>query len=136
MGRRYSFPSPNFYDRANAFFKQTTWRGVVAGVLITFFIDSSLSFLPASFFIGAGVQGDSNLLNPIYDVVVSFKSLPLDLFLVIGSYFWYLAIMFAVVLFVSRYFMAIAFDKALPTVVSYVSERFHSPVVAHLIERS
>ncbi len=107
---------------------------VVAGVLITFFIYSSLSSLPASFFIGAGVQGDSNLLNPVYDVVVSFKSLPLDLFLVIGSYFWYLAIMFAVALFVSRYFMAIAFDKALPTVVSYVSERFHSPVVAHLID--
>ncbi|MCI2414155.1 MAG: APC family permease [Candidatus Aramenus sp.] len=107
---------------------------VVAGVLITFFIASSVSSLPASFFIGAGAQGDANLLNPVYDVVVSFKSLPLDLFLVIGSYFWYLAIMFAVALFVSRYFMAIAFDKALPTVVSYVSERFHSPVVAHLVD--
>lgn len=68
----------------------------------------------------------SNLLNPIFDVVVSFRNLPLDLFLVIGSYFWYLAIMFAVALFVSRYFMAVAFDKALPTIVSYVSERYHS----------
>ncbi|EWG06689.1 MAG: hypothetical protein ASUL_08174 [Candidatus Aramenus sulfurataquae] len=41
---------------------------LVAGVLITFFIAFSLSSLPASFFIGAGVQGDFNLLNPVYDV--------------------------------------------------------------------
>ncbi|QKR00699.1 APC family permease [Metallosphaera tengchongensis] len=107
---------------------------VVSGVLITFFIWSSVSSLSSAFFVGAGVKGYSNLLNPVFDVVVSFRSLPLDLLLVVGSYFWYLAIMFAVALFVSRYFMAVAFDKALPTVVSYVSERFHSPVVAHLID--
>ncbi|WP_409366327.1 APC family permease [Metallosphaera sp. D4-4] len=111
---------------------------VVAGLLITFFISSSVSTLTSEFFIGAGVLGPnySNLLNPIFDVVVSFRNLPLDLFLVIGSYFWYLAIMFAVALFVSRYFMAVAFDKALPTIVSYVSERYHSPVVAHLIDEA
>jgi len=112
---------------------------VVAGLLITLFIASSVSTLGSSFFIGAGVASQSSssyssLLNPVFDSVVAFKTLPLDLFLVIGSYFWYLAIMFAVALFVSRYFMAIAFDKAMPTVVSYVSDRFHSPVVAHLID--
>ncbi|PVU77028.1 APC family permease, partial [Acidianus hospitalis] len=98
------------------------------------FIASSVSSLPSSFYIGSGVLGYSNLLNPVFDVVVSNPNLPLDLFLVIGSYFWYLAIMFAVALFVSRYFMAVAFDKALPTIVSYVSEKYHSPVVAHLID--
>ncbi|BAB66057.1 putative APC family transporter [Sulfurisphaera tokodaii str. 7] len=112
---------------------------VVSGLLITYFIASSVSSLQPAFFIGAGVLSSTSssysaLLNPIFDTVVAFKSLPLDLFLVIGSYFWYLAIMFAVALFVSRYFMAIAFDKAMPTIVSYVSERFHSPVVAHLID--
>lgn len=107
---------------------------VAAGILITFFIASSVSSLPSSFYIGSGVLGYSNLLNPVFDVVVSNPNLPLDLFLVIGSYFWYLAIMFAVALFVSRYFMAVAFDKALPTIVSYVSEKYHSPVVAHLID--
>ncbi|MUN29098.1 APC family permease [Sulfolobus metallicus DSM 6482 = JCM 9184] len=108
---------------------------VVAGILITFFIASSVSSLPPSFFIGAGVISSSSpLLNPVFDTVVSVNNLPLDLFLVIGSYFWYLAIMFAVALFVSRYFMAVAFDKALPTVISYVSEKYHSPVVAHLID--
>ena len=111
----------------------------VSGVLITLFIASSVSTLGSSFFIGAGVASMSSssyslLLNPIFDVVIAFKNAPLDLFLVIGSYFWYLAIMFAVALFVSRYFMAIAFDKALPTIVSYVSEKYHSPVVAHLID--
>ncbi|AWR98428.1 APC family permease [Metallosphaera hakonensis] len=112
---------------------------VLAGILITVFIASSISSLGSAFFVGAGVGMGSNpsysvLLNPIFDVIVTYRSLPLDLFLVIGSYFWYLAIMFAVALFVSRYFMAIAFDKAMPTVVSYVSDRFHSPVVAHLID--
>lgn len=92
----------------------------------------SLSSLGSEFFIG--VAGASSLLNPTYDVVLATNNLPLDLFLVISSYFWYIAIMFAVALFVSRYFMAVAFDKALPTIVSYVSEKFHSPVVAHLID--
>ncbi|AWR98229.1 APC family permease [Acidianus sulfidivorans JP7] len=107
---------------------------VVAGLLITFFIATSVGSLGKDFFIGAGVAGATNLLNPIYDVVLSVNNLPLDLFLVISSYFWYVAIMFAVALFVSRYFMAVSFDKALPTIVSYVSDRFHSPVVAHLID--
>ncbi|ARM77067.1 APC family permease [Acidianus manzaensis] len=108
---------------------------IVAGLLITFFIFTSLR-LGSDFYIGAGVLGYSNVINPIFDVVLSSNSLPLDLFLIIGSYFWYIAIMFAVALFVSRYFMAVAFDKALPTVVSYVSERYHSPVVAHLIDEA
>ncbi|BCU71583.1 APC family permease [Stygiolobus caldivivus] len=112
---------------------------VVAGLLITFFISSSIASLGTKFFIGAGILSSSNptaslLNNPTFDVVLANKNLPLDLFLTIGSYFWYIAVMFAVALFVSRYFMAVAFDKALPTVVSYVSERFHSPVVAHLID--
>ncbi|WP_256202627.1 hypothetical protein [Sulfuracidifex tepidarius] len=58
---------------------------VVAGVLITFFIASSVSSLPAKFFIGAGVMSSSSpLLNPVFDTVVSVNNLPLDLFLVIG----------------------------------------------------
>ncbi|QGR19639.1 APC family permease [Stygiolobus azoricus] len=112
---------------------------VVSGILITFFITASIMSLGTKFFIGAGVLASTNsaasaLTNPTFDVVLANKNLPLDLFLVIGSYFWYIAVMFAVALFVSRYFMAVAFDKALPTVVSYVSEKFHSPVVAHLID--
>jgi len=113
---------------------------VIAGILITFFISASIESLGTKFFIGAGelygqgVTQASYLTNPTFLAVLANKNLPLDLFLTIGSYFWYIAVMFAVALFVSRYFMAVAFDKALPTVVSYVSERFHSPVVAHLID--
>ena len=107
---------------------------VVAGLFMSLFIVSSITALGSSFFIGAGIASYSSLLNPVFDTVIAFKSLPLDLFLVIGSYFWYIAVMFSMALFISRYFMAIAFDKVLPTVVSYVSSRFHSPVVAHLID--
>lgn len=114
---------------------------VVSGILITYFIALSVSSLGTNFFVGAGVLSSSNpnaamLTNPVFDVVLADKNLPLDLFLVIGSYFWFVAVMFAVALFVSRYFMAVAFDKALPTVVAYVSKRFHSPVVAHLIDEA
>ncbi|BFH73992.1 APC family permease [Sulfurisphaera javensis] len=119
---------------SKAFSRGVLMALVVSGILITYFIGMSLSSLGTKFFIGAGIAGASSLLNPTYDVVLATNNLPLDLFLVISSYFWYIAIMFAVALFVSRYFMAVAFDKALPTIVSYVSEKFHSPVVAHLID--
>lgn len=119
---------------SSAFTRGVLMALVLSGILITFFIGMSLGKLGSAFFIGAGVAGATNLLNPVYDVILSINNVILDLFLVIASYFWYIAIMFAVALFVSRYFMAVAFDKALPTIVSYVSDRFHSPVVAHLID--
>jgi len=107
---------------------------VVSGILFTAFVSMTLTSLPPSFFAGAGVLGQAQLTNPVFDVILSNNNTLLDLFLAVGSFFWYVAIMFAVALFVSRYFMAVALDKALPSVVSYVNERFHSPVVAHLID--
>ncbi|AWR96859.1 APC family permease [Acidianus sulfidivorans JP7] len=107
---------------------------IISSLMVTFFILSSLSSLGKNFFIGASIAGANNLINPIFDVILSVNNLPLDVFLAIGSFFWYIAIMFSVALFVSRYFMAVSFDKVLPTIISYTSERFHSPVVAHLID--
>jgi amino acid transporter len=53
--------------------------------------------------------------------------------LAISTFFWYVAVLFGIALFVSRYLMAVAFDRVLPSSVAYVSERFHTPVVAQLI---
>lgn len=114
---------------------------VVSGILITMFIYVAVSSMGSDFFIGTaylstdqGVTAAGLANNPVFDAILLTNNPLLQIFLAIGSFLWYVAIMFAVAFFVSRYFMAISFDKSLPTIVSYVNDRFHSPVVAHLID--
>ena len=99
-----------------------------------------MSNLGSTFFVGVGhayISGQSSysaLTNPVFDAILMTNNIGLQLFLTVSSFFWYLATILAVILFISRYLMAVAFDKVLPTRVSYVSERFHSPIVAHGID--
>ena len=69
----------------------------------------------------------------MFDAILMSNNLAVQLFLTVSTFFWYLATILAVILFISRYLMAVAFDKVLPTRVAYVA-RFHSPMVAHAID--
>jgi amino acid transporter len=113
---------------------------VVTGLLSTWFISGAVANLGSKFFVGAGatyISGQSSysaLTNPVFDAILMTNNIGLQLFLTISSFFWYLATVLAVILFISRYLMAVAFDKVLPTRIAYVSERFHSPMVAHGVD--
>ena len=108
---------------------------VIAGLLTTFFITLTVSGLTSKFFIGAGQMGGSYaaLTNPVFDAILLSNNVGFQLFLAITTFFWYVAVLFGISLFVSRYLMAISFDRVLPSAVAYVSEKFHTPVVAQVI---
>jgi amino acid transporter len=113
---------------------------VLTGLLSTWFISGAVANLGSKFFVGAGqayISGMSSysaLTNPVFDAILMSNNLGVQLFLTVSTFFWYMATVLAVILFISRYLMAVAFDKVLPTRVAYVSERFHSPMVAHAID--
>jgi amino acid transporter len=52
----------------------------------------------------------------------------------LGWILWTLAIIEFGVILISRYLLAQAFDRTLPTVFAYVSTKYGSPVVAHLVD--
>lgn len=108
---------------------------IIVGVLTTIFIGATVSGLTSKFFIGAGQMGGSYaaLTNPVFDAILLSNNIGMQIFLAISTFFWYVAVLFGISLFVSRYLMAVAFDRVLPSPVAYVSQKFHTPVVAQLI---
>lgn len=108
---------------------------VIVGLLTTFFIGSTVSGLTSKFFIGAGQIGGSYgaLTNPVFDAILLSNNIGVQIFLAISTFFWYVAVLFGISLFVSRYLMAVAFDRVLPSPVAYVSQKFHTPITAQLI---
>ncbi|MGC9179797.1 MAG: APC family permease [Vulcanisaeta sp.] len=111
---------------------------VLGGLFFTIFIVAFLKGFGLSFYVGAGymnansVDNGSLLINPAVDLALLHT--PLAIVLAYSSVLWYVAPVTGVIIQVSRYLLAFSMDRTLPRLLSYVSLRTHSPVVAHLVD--
>lgn len=84
----------------------------------------------------SGVSWPSSLPPPYPPAIAIMlvNSPILQWLIAVGSLTWYINSPSTIVLQIARYLFAMSFDRVLPSVVSYVSPRLHTPIVAHAID--
>ena len=111
---------------------------ILGGLFFVIFIVAFLKAFGLRFFIGASYMSANELdngyilINPGADLALIRT--PIAIALAYSSVLWYIAPVTGVIIQISRYLLAFSMDRVLPRVLSYVSLRTHSPVVAHLVD--
>jgi amino acid transporter len=106
---------------------------LVTGSFATLYYVGSQAFINGAFLNSQGL---------VYNAVFNFWTLAmgvapnayLGMFIGLGWILWSVGILAYGIIGVSRYIFAQSFDRFLPERMSYVSKRFGSPVVAHVID--
>jgi amino acid transporter len=89
------------------------------------------SFLNAAAYLtSVGQYGGPVPFNPFILALVITHNLAVDVFMAVGLVCWGAMMVIGGTFLYSRVILAWGFDRALPAKISYVSERFHTPVIA------
>ncbi|MEM3795198.1 MAG: APC family permease [Thermoprotei archaeon] len=122
--------------------KNAVWWAVPVSALVGFTVMTAP--LAAMYYVGGFRAVSAALSNPtlVYNYSLNFWTLAmgvsgnpvLRLLIGLGWVLWTLAIIEFGVILISRYLLAQAFDRTLPESFAYVSPKYGSPVVAHLVD--
>ncbi len=117
------------------------WNAPISAVLAFLIVTIPLA---AMYYVGGFAFTNGALSNPtlVYDASFNFWTLAmgvtqvtaLKLLIGLGWILWVIAILAFGIITISRYMLAQSFDRFLPSKLGYVSERFGSPVYAHLLD--
>ena len=117
------------------------WNVPIASVAVFLLVTTAFAVM---YFVGGFEFINAGLANPALVDEYSFNFWTLamgvsgnwivSLFIGIGWILWNIAILAYGIIVISRYMFAQAFDRFLPARLAYVSPRWGSPVIAHLID--
>ncbi len=117
------------------------WNVPVSSIIVFLMLTTSLGTM---YYVGGMNFVNSALANPtlVFNYSFNFWTLAmgvannpaLSLVIGIGWIAWNVGVLAYGIIVISRYLFAQAFDRFLPTKIAYVSPRFSSPVIAHLID--
>jgi amino acid transporter len=117
------------------------WNVPIASIIVFLIVTASFATM---YYVGGFAFTNAALANPtlVYDYSFNFWTLAMGVssnvalswFIGIGWILWNIAILAYGIIVVSRYIFAQAFDRFLPSQLAYVSPKYGSPVVAHLID--
>jgi amino acid transporter len=118
-----------------------TWNAPISAVAAFLIVTIPLAVM---YFVGGFAFTNGALSNPtlVYNASFNFWTLAmgvtqitaLKVLIGMGWILWVLAILAFGIITISRYMLAQSFDRFLPSKLGYVSERFGSPVYAHLFD--
>jgi amino acid transporter len=118
-----------------------TWNAPISLVLAFLIVTVPLAVM---YYVGGFGFANSALSNPslVYNASFNFWTLAmgvtqitaLKVLIGLGWILWVVAILAFGIITISRYMLAQSFDRFLPSKLGYVSERFGSPVYAHLLD--
>ncbi len=118
-----------------------TWNAPISALLAMLVVTVPLAVM---YYVGGFGFTDAALSNSslVYSASFNFWTLAmgvtqvtaLKLLIGLGWILWVVAILAFGIITISRYMMAQSFDRFLPAKLGYVSERFASPVYAHLLD--
>ena len=121
--------------------RSTNWNVPISALISLIIVTGSFATLyyVAGYSFTNGALFNSNL---VYDYSFNFWTLAMGVspntavaaFIGAGWVLWNIGILAYGIIGISRYIFAQAFDRFLPERMAYVSPRFRSPVVAHLID--
>lgn len=117
------------------------WNVPISAVIVFILLTTSFGTM---YFVGGMNFVNAALANPtlVFDYSFNFWTLAMGVannpglaFVIgLGWIVWNVGILAYGIIVISRYLFAQAFDRFLPTKIAYVSPRFGSPVIAHLID--
>jgi amino acid transporter len=117
------------------------WNVPIASVIVFLLVTASFAIL---YYVGGFEFVNAGLANPglVFDYSFNFWTLAMGVsgnvavswFIGIGWILWNIAILAYGIIVISRYMFAQAFDRFLPAKLAYISPKWGSPVVAHLID--
>lgn len=117
------------------------WNVPIASFIVFLLVTASFAILYSA---GGFEFVNAGLANPglVFDYSFNFWTLAMGVsnnvavswFIGIGWILWNLAILAYGIIVISRYMFAQAFDRFLPSRLAYVSPKWGSPVVAHLLD--
>ncbi len=117
------------------------WNVPIASVVVFILVTAAFATM---YYVGGFEFTTAALANPklVFDYSFNFWTLAMGVsnnvaiswFIGIGWILWNLAILAYGIIVISRYLFAQAFDRFLPAKLAYISPKYGSPVVAHLID--
>ncbi len=117
------------------------WNVPIASVIVFLLVTTSFAIL---YYVGGFEFITAGLTNPglVFDYSFNFWTIAMGVsgnvavswFIGIGWILWNVAILAYGIIVISRYMFAQAFDRFLPARLAYISPKWGSPVVAHLID--
>jgi len=117
------------------------WNILIASVIALLLMTGAFG---AMYYVGGFNFTTAALANPtlVYNYSFNFWTLAMGVsnnvalswFIGIGWILWNISILAYGIIVISRYLFAQAFDRFLPEKLAYISPRYSSPVVAHLID--
>jgi len=117
------------------------WNVPIASVIVFLLVTTSFSIL---YYVGGFEFITAGLANPalVFDYSFNFWTLAMGVsgnlavswFIGLGWILWNIAILAYGIIVISRYMFAQAFDRFLPARLAYISPKWGSPVIAHLID--
>ncbi len=67
-------------------------------------------------------------------LIMAVRDPVLQWLIAIGSFAWYVNIVMVLIMQIARYFLALSFDRLLPSIFAYVSPKTHTPIIAHITD--
>ncbi|MHB1908648.1 MAG: APC family permease [Nitrososphaerales archaeon] len=122
--------------------RATNWNVPIAAVTSLILVTGSFATL---YYVGGQAFINGAFLNSpglVYNAVFNFWTLAMGvspnsyigMFIGFGWIVWNIGILAYGIIGISRYIFAQAFDRFLPEKMSYISPRFGSPVIAHIVD--